>query len=40
MRNYLTLNEFRARFRRVDPFEAAAEERNKYFDPFIEEKEK
>ena len=29
-----------ARFRRVDPFEAAAEERNKYFDPFIEEKEK
>ena len=25
-----------AGFRRVDPFEAAAEERNKYYDPFIE----
>ena len=29
-----------ARFRRVDPFEAAAQEPNKYYDPFIEEKEK
>ena len=25
-----------AGFRRVDPFEAAAEERNKYYDPFVE----
>ena len=28
-----------ARFRRVDPFEAAAEERNKYYDPFVEREE-
>ena len=32
----MTLDEFRARFRVVDPLEAAAEEPNKYWDPFVE----
>ena len=32
----LTLEQFKAQFRAVDPHEAAAREPNKYFDPFTE----
>ena len=32
----MTFDEFRRRFRAVDPHEAAAQEPNKYYDPFIE----
>ena len=32
----MTLEQFRARFRVVNPHEAAAQEPNKYFDPFVE----
>ena len=35
----MSLDRLLAQFRRVDPFEAAAEERNKYFDPFVEREE-
>ena len=38
MKRFMTLEEFRARFRVVDPFEAAAQEPNKHYDPFIEKK--
>lgn len=33
----MTLEQFRARFRVVNPHEAAAQEPNKYFDPFVED---
>ena len=36
MSNPLTLNEFRKRFKVVNPLDLAAEERNKYYDPFAE----
>ena len=36
MSRYMSLAEFRARFRVVDPLEAAAQEPNKYYDPFVE----
>ena len=36
MRRYMTIDEFRKRFRVVDPHEAAAQEPNKYYDSFIE----
>ena len=36
MSRYMTLEEFRARFRVVDPLEAAEREPNKYYDPFVE----
>ena len=36
MSNRLTLNEFRKRFKVVNPLDFAAEERNKYYDPFVE----
>ncbi len=36
MSNHLTLNEFRKRFKVVNPLDLAAEERNKYYDPFVE----
>ena len=36
MSNPLTLNEFRRRFKVVKPLDLAAEERCKYFDPFVE----
>ena len=36
MSRYLSLDEFRARFRVADPHEAAAQEPKKYYDPFIE----
>ena len=32
----MTLEEFRARFRVVDPLEAAGREPTKYYDPFVE----
>ena len=32
----MTLEEFRARFRVVNPLEAAAQEPTKYYDPFVE----
>ena len=35
----LSLDEFSARFRVVDPLEAAAQEPYKYWDPFIERDE-
>ena len=38
MTRFLSLEEFRARFRVVDPLEAAAQEPNKYYDPFVEKK--
>ena len=37
MSNPLTLNEFRKRFKVVNPLDLAAEERCKYYDPFVEE---
>ena len=40
MRRYMTIDEFRKRFRAVDPHEAAAQEPNKYYDSFIERKYK
>ena len=36
MSKYLSLEEFRARFRVVDPLEAAAQEPYKHYDPFVE----
>ena len=36
MSRYMSLEVFCARFRVVDPFEAAAEERTKYWDPWVE----
>ena len=36
MNNPLTLNEFRKRFKVVNPLDLAAEERYKYSDPFVE----
>jgi len=36
MRMHMSINEFCARFRVVDPHDAAAQEPNKYYDPFIE----
>ena len=36
MSRYMSLEVFCARFRVVDPHEAAAQEPNKYFDPFVE----
>ena len=36
MTRFLSLEEFRARFRVVDPLEAAAQEPNKHYDPFAE----
>ena len=36
MSNHLTLNEFRKRFKVVNPLDLAAEERYKYYDPFVE----
>lgn len=36
MSRYISLEVFCARFRVVDPYEAAAQEPNKYFDPFAE----
>ena len=36
MSNPLTLNEFRKRFKVVNPLDLAAEERCKYYDPFVE----
>ena len=36
MSNRLTLNEFRKRFKVVNPLDLAAEEQNKYYDPFVE----
>ena len=36
MRRYMTIDEFRKRFRVVDPHEAADQEPNKYYDSFIE----
>ena len=32
----MTLEQFKAQFRAVDPHEAAAREPNKYFDQFVE----
>ena len=40
MSNRLTLNEFRKRFKVVNPLDLAAEERNKYYDPFAEGEKK
>ena len=40
MSNRLTLSEFRKRFKVVNPLDLAAEERCKYYDPFVEEGEK
>ena len=37
MNNPLTLNEFRKRFKVVNPLDLAAEERYKYYDPCVEE---
>ena len=37
MSNPLTLSEFRKRFKVVNPLDLAAEERYKYYDPFVEE---
>ena len=39
MTRFLSLEEFRARFRVVDPLEAAAQEPHKHYDPFIEREE-
>ncbi len=36
MSNHLTFNEFRKRFKVVDPLDLAAKEPNKYYDPFVE----
>ena len=36
MSNRLTFNEFRKRFKVVNPLDLAAEERCKYYDPFVE----
>ena len=36
MSRYMNLEVFRARFRVVDPNEAAAQEPTKYWDPFVE----
>ena len=36
MSNPLTLNEFRKRFKVVNPLDLAAEEQCKYCDPFVE----
>ena len=36
MSNRLTFNEFRKRFKVVNPLDLAAEERYKYCDPFVE----
>ena len=36
MSNPLTFNEFRKRFKVVNPLDLAASEPNKYCDPFIE----
>ena len=36
MSRYLSLDEFRARFKVVDPHDLAAAEPNKYYDPFVE----
>ena len=36
MSNPLILNEFRKRFKVVNPLDLAAEERCKYYDPFVE----
>ena len=36
MSRYMSLEVFCARFRVVDPLEAAAQEPYKYYDPFVE----
>ena len=36
MSSPLTFNEFRKRFKVVNPLNLAAEERYKYYDPFVE----
>ncbi len=36
MSRYIPLEEFRKRFRVVDPHDLAAREPDKYYDPFIE----
>jgi hypothetical protein len=40
MSNPLTLSEFRKLFKVVNPLNLAAEERCKYYDPFVEEERK
>ena len=37
MSRAMTLDEFRKRFRVVNPLEAAEREPTKYYDPFVEE---
>ena len=39
MSRYMRLEVFCARFRVVDPLDAAAQEPNKYYDPFAEREE-
>ena len=36
MSRYMPLSEFRKRFKVVDPCDLAAQEPNKYYDPFVE----
>lgn len=40
MSSPLTLNEFRKQFKVVNPLDLAAEERCKYYDPFVERERK
>lgn len=36
MSRYISLDEFRKRFKVVDPLDLAARELNKHYDPFVE----